>query len=303
MIVAGAALAAALPAEMHAQRERDRDDYESRIDTVVPMGRGGAVELSLTSGEIRVTGSDRNEARVRAYSEHGDLRFESTGSRLQLSVRSRGGRGGRLGDTRYELTIPTGTRVIMRSISGDLAVSGVKGEVEANSTSGDIEVIDAVERVSAETVSGDLLVRQVAGDLRGSTVSGEVQVRSVTGDVEVHSVSGEIELSDIHAKFVRARSTSGDIDLDGTMDSSGRYDLGSHSGSILLAIPSGTGADMSVATFSGDVDSDFQMRLEPGVHATGRPRRLEFRIGNGGARVSAETFSGSIRIVERGSPR
>jgi hypothetical protein len=280
-------------------KDRDREEYESKLDTTVAFDRNGTVELSLSSGEIRVTAWERREVKVSAVTERGLLRFDATGSRLELSVRSRGGRSG---ETRYEVTVPVGTRVDMNSVSGDLLAAGVKGEIEANTVSGEIEVTDA-QRVSLASVSGSVVVRGATGEVRASSVSGDVELERVAGDVEMHTVSGEVALRDVRAKFLRARSTSGDVEFDGTIDPAGRYDFGSHSGTIRLMLPSAVSAAIEVETYSGEVDSDFPIRLEPGEHSTGRPRRLQFRIGGGGARVSAETFSGDIDIRRAGGAR
>ena len=84
--------------------------------------------------------------------------------------------------------------------------------------------------------------------------------------------------------------------LDYRVQQNGRYEFHSHSGSIRLEIPGNAGARFSVETFSGSLDSDFDITLQPGDRGTRRPRRFEFTIGNGGARVTAETFSGDITL-------
>jgi DUF4097 and DUF4098 domain-containing protein YvlB len=132
-------------------------------------------------------------------------------------------------------------------------------------------------------------------------VSGELELDRVTGDVEAQTVSGEIIMRTVRAKLVRARTTSGEVEFDGTIDPSGRYDFDSHSGNIRLSLPANVSALLDVETYSGDIDSDFPVRLEPASHATSGPRRLEFRIGEGGARISAETFSGNVEIVRAGA--
>src|SRR6202140_1763900 len=58
----------------------------TRIDTTVRLDRGGAVDLLLVSGKIRVTGWDRADVRVTASIESGRLRFDANSSRVSLSV-------------------------------------------------------------------------------------------------------------------------------------------------------------------------------------------------------------------------
>ena len=117
-------------------------------------------------------------------------------------------------------------------------------------------------------------------------------------------MSGDIDMRNVLARYVRAKSTSGDVTFEGTIDSTGRYELGSHSGSVYLVIPQGTGALLTVSTYTGSIDSDFPITLKPGEHGIGTSKRFTFEIGKGDARISAESFSGDITIRTKGrSPR
>ena len=85
-----AAVMAATPALLPAQRHHrdDDDDVSSRIDTTVALSSSGVVELSLISGEIKVTSWNRDQVRIHATSDGGLLQFDASGSRVSLSVRS-----------------------------------------------------------------------------------------------------------------------------------------------------------------------------------------------------------------------
>jgi hypothetical protein len=62
----------------------------TRIDTTVRLDRGGAVDLSLISGKIRVTGWDQPTVKISASIESGLLRFSANSSRVTLSVDDEG---------------------------------------------------------------------------------------------------------------------------------------------------------------------------------------------------------------------
>lgn len=279
----------------------DDDDARSRraaLDTTLVIEKRGIVDLSLTSGEIVVTGWSRSDVRVQAVTEYGQIRLDAVASRISLGVRAR---DGRMGETRYELSVPVGTRVLTRSMSGGTTITGVKGEVEAQSQSGDIDVSDATERVSLETLSGSVSARRLSGSVRLAAVSGDVELTAATGDVEIETVSGEITLADVRSKFVRTETTSGDVEFEGAIDPTGRYEFRSHSGDVRVTIPPTAGAAVDVETFSGSINSDFRIVLEPGERAMGSsPKRFDFKVGDGGARISLESFSGDIRIVRAG---
>ncbi|HEX9221272.1 MAG TPA: DUF4097 family beta strand repeat-containing protein [Gemmatimonadaceae bacterium] len=305
-VLAIAAVVAAFPLSARAQDESGVQIRGlTRIDTTVRLDRGGAVDLSLISGRIRVTGWDRADVKVSASVESGYLRFSANSSRVTLSVEDndnygRRGRGrhNNVGDARYDVSVPRGSRLILEAVSGDVTAKGSQGEIEASSVSGNVDVTDGLRTVSAEAVSGDVHVGQVNGNVRGETVSGELRAENVSGNVEASSVSGSIRLLGIQSKDVRTETVSGDITYAGTIEPSGRYGFESHSGTLRLDIPRGAGAQFSVETFSGDLSTDFPITLPPSSRR--REGRVEFTIGDGRARVTAQTFSGRI-VINSGS--
>jgi DUF4097 and DUF4098 domain-containing protein YvlB len=295
------ALVTLLPDASGAQRNRDRDredsqDVQSRIDTTFAFSRTGVVDLTQISGDIVVTTSDRGEARIRAYAERGRIRSSLSSSRLTLEIESV---RGRVGDSKFEVSVPVGVRVIARSTSGDVSVRGTKGAVEARSTSGDVTVTDATDRVVIESVSGDVHASQLTGDVRSESVSGTIEIRDATGEVRAETTSGDVSLLGVTSRNVFATTVSGEVEYDGSIDANGRYEFKSHSGDIRLEIPEASGAQFTVETFSGSLDSEFTLTLQPGQRSTGRPRRFEFTLGTGSARVTAESFSGDIVLARR----
>jgi DUF4097 and DUF4098 domain-containing protein YvlB len=159
-------------------------------------------------------------------------------------------------------------------------------------------VSDGVRAVSAEAVSGSVHASQVNGNLRTETVSGDLRAENVSGNVQASSVSGTIRLVGIQSKDVRTETVSGDITYTGTIEPSGRYNFEAHSGTIRLNIPRGSGAQFSVETFSGAVNVDIPVTIPPGSRRN--EGRMEFTIGDGRARVTANTFSGEI-VINTGS--
>jgi hypothetical protein len=304
-LILAAGVLAAVPLSARAQNNQGLQIRGlTRIDTTVRLDRGGAVDLSLISGKIRVTGWDRPDVKVSATIESGLLRFSANSSRVSLSVDDSdddGGRGRRhnnVGDASYDVSVPRGSRLILEAVSGDITAKGSQGEIEASSVSGDVDVSDGLRSVSAEAVSGSVSVGSINGDVHAETVSGELRAENVSGNVEASSVSGSIRLVRIQSKDVRTETVSGDITYTGTIEPSGRYSFESHSGELRLNIPRGAGAQFSVETFSGDLSTDFPVTLQPTQKR--REGRVEFTIGDGRAKVTAQTFSGRI-VINSGS--
>ena len=277
-----------------AERDRDREqerrarDAAGALDTTVAFDARGVISVTCPQGAVIVVGSDRNEIRVRARTENGAIRFTSNGMRATLEPAS--GRG--CNDGRFEITVPAGSRVSARSTSGSVSVRGVRGDLEARGQSADIDIRDAA-RIDVETLSGDVTI-QGAGEAMIHTVSGDIELAGGRGDVEIETVSGDIDLRDVAAKQIRTHTTSGDLSFSGPIQTDGRYEYNTHSGEIRLALPGDVGARLSIATFSGGIESDFPITLQAGEHGN---KRLSFSLGQGTARIFAETFSGDITLT------
>jgi len=294
-------LALALPAaSASAQKKRhyseDDRDPSRGIDTTLAFDRRGVVNVSIPSGEIIVTGWDKDQVRVHATSEDAGVRVSATSYRITIELAS----ARRSGDARIEVSVPQGVRVSARAQSGDISVRGTKGAVEAVTQSGDIAVEDVADRVDVNSLSGDVEVSQVNGDVEAKSTSGDVSVTDVQGggEITIETVSGEITVKEAVAKVFRGHSVSGDVTYEGAIDPQGRYELSAHSGEIRLGVQKEIGAQISVSTWSGTVESDFPIILKPGEHGIGSAsaKRFNFEVGNGAARITLESFSGDITI-------
>jgi DUF4097 and DUF4098 domain-containing protein YvlB len=279
------------------RRYRSSDDA-SRIDTTFAFDKNGSITVNASNGDIVITGWSRDQVHVHAVSDDDNLRL--TGSSSRVTLDEGGGRRG--SDTRFEVSVPYGVRVLATSQSGDVSVRGTRGQVEARSQSGDIHVEDVATRLDVNTLSGGLTATNVGGDAEITTVSGDVKLSDVHGNVDVGTVSGEVELRGVTAKLVRAKTTSGDVTYDGIIDPAGRYEFVAHSGDIRLHVQRDASAQLTVSTWSGSIDSDFPITLKPGEHGIGKTtsKRFTFEIGAGAGRITAESFSGDITISSNG---
>ncbi len=151
------------------------------------------------------------------------------------------------GELDYILTVPTGSNLDISTVSGDLVADGtyarigLKGassdavidtvnDLAMHVASGDLQVREIRERVTVRSASGDVDVADAQGAAVFETVSGDVRVTITnTCDVRVRSVSGDVRayLEPGFALTVDARSTSGEVRSDISLDSDGATDDGS----------------------------------------------------------------------------
>jgi len=279
-------------------QQRRRGAYSARVDTTFAFDKTGSVTVSSNSGDIVITGWSRDQVHVRALSEDDNIRMDVSSSRMNLEI----GSGRRVGETRFEVSVPIGVRVTASTRAGDISVRGTHGQVEVRAQNGDIDVDDVTSRLDINSFSGDFVGSNVSADVQVGTISGSVRLTDVRGSIEIGTVSGDIDLRGVTAKLVRGKTTSGDVTFDGLIDPAGRYELVTHSGDVRLHIPKDASAQVTVATWNGGVNSQFPITLKPGEHRIGASttKRFNFEIGGGAARINAETVSGDITIMSDG---
>jgi DUF4097 and DUF4098 domain-containing protein YvlB len=132
----------------------------------------------------------------------------------------------------------------------------------------------------------------VRGRLRINSVDGDVRVTDVQGDITVESVDGDIVIANAQSALVDVNTVDGDILYVGTIRDNGRYALTTHDGTVIMSVPEGTNATISVASFDGEFDASFPLQLQN----VGARRRFSFKLGSGSARVELETFDGEILL-------
>lgn len=277
------------------EQERRQREMAGSLDTSVAFDARGIVTVTCPQGAVIVTGSDRNEIKVRARTENGAIRFTSNGTRATLEPAS--GRG--CNDGHFEITVPVGAHVSARSWSGSVSVRGVRGDLDTRTQSADVDIRDA-GRIDVESLSGDVTIQGVTGESTINTVSGDIQLGGARGDLEIETVSGDVDLRDVVTKQIRIHTTSGDVSFAGAILSDGRYEYNTHSGEVRLALPADVGAQLTIGTFSGGIESDFPITLKADSHDN---KRLSFTLGQGTARIIAETFSGDITLTSNGRRR
>lgn len=296
--------------------QRGDSELTEPFSSTVRIGSSGTFDLQNVSGDIVVTGGGGDSVRIEAIRR---VRAGSDGEaramlkQLQVRVTERAGGvqvrtayPGRRGSSEvdYTVTVPGETNVVLRTVSGDVRVSNLQGELRVESVSGDLRATGVQQVREMKTFSGNLEVSDAQGnELEGASVSGDVVVRDLrVRTLDLTSVSGDVRISNVESEDVKVKSVSGDIDYAGELMRNGRYEITSHSGDVRVTPAGDTGFDIEANTFSGTVRSDYAISLREGValgFAGGRSRGLRGTFGRAGAALVLQSFSGDITILRR----
>lgn len=184
------------------------------------------------------------------------------------------------------------------SRSGDITASDIKGEVIARSFQGGIIVSNVAGRVDVSAANGDVQVQNAESDVRATSATGDVNVRCTKGRAEVSSASGSITLIGIGGD-AEASTASGDVSLKSAIRAAGNYRLKSISGNVDMTVqPDPPGFTATLITYSGEIDTAFPLKLDSGLPGGEKNRRVTGRFGDGQAKVTLDSFSGTVRIVK-----
>jgi Putative adhesin len=323
-VVAAAALLAAAPARaswLASDPPDGQQQQTEKFSKTVPLPKGGALDLSNISGDIVITGGAGDQVvidavkRGKATEDLKLVQIEVTAGASRVEVRTQYPRERKNVNVSvdFTVTVPRAAGVTVRTVSGDLNLATIDGELMADSVSGDVTVKSAGRLESARTVSGNVVVASAGseGDISFASVSGDVKVSQIKArGIEANSVSGGVTLAEVTCSRAGVKSVSGDIDFAGPLAKGGRYRLQSHSGGVTVRVSDNAGFEVNAGTFSGDITSDLPIVSTFGGEgergqAGRRPKsggpgqRVQGTFGDGGAWLELTTFSGDVRIVSK----
>jgi len=171
------------------------------------LGAGSQIRLGTVSGDVIVTAYDGDAVIVKATKEGRDrdqveIEDRSTGNNIDIGVRYPK-QCNCDASVKIEAQVPRSTSFRfdhISSVSGNVQVTGVTGQLKASAVSGDVHVTNVSGSVSASSVSGDVQVNidrlEGTDDMKFSSVSGDVNVKlpsSLDAQVEISSMSGDIK--------------------------------------------------------------------------------------------------------------
>jgi hypothetical protein len=125
------------------------------------------------------------------------------------------------------------------------------------------------------------------------TVNGTLKIAGVDSVADLHTVNGNIEVYESSGSM-HARTTNGNVHLEllRFQDEKG-LTAETTNGSVLLAVPSDTQANLEARSMNGNFYSELPLSLE----SSARPREMRGRYGKGGAPIKLNTVNGGIQVV------
>ena len=175
---------------------------------VVNAGTGPQVEVTATR-QARAASDEEAQALLKETS----IAEEVSPNRIAIRTSNGTGvlRGRRSINVEYQVRVPAGMRVSVKTENGGIGLHDVDGNVTASTTNGGIRGTNVAGTVSAHIVNGGIVmeIARVAGPVQLDAVNGGIRLDvpgSVNADLEAQAVNGGVSTEDGFPIAVAERS-------------------------------------------------------------------------------------------------
>ena len=261
-----------------------------QTDTTFAVRPGGTVAAETWGGRVQVRSWDQARMRVRAqHAADVEIEIEVEGSTVRIDA---SGRYGHAAAVTLEITVPRQFGAQIEGVQVEADVADLAGDVSIETVQGAVRIRNVTGRIAASSTQGLVTVTGSHGTLTVETVNDGIEIMNHEGEITAEGVNGAVTLTGIRSGSVLAETMNGDIRFDGEIRDGGRYRFETHNGDLIVAVPAGTNASVSIDTYNGEVEADFPIQLR-----SSRDRQsVTFDIGRGGARLELSSFGGAIRL-------
>jgi putative adhesin len=247
---------------------------------------GASISVDTRYGAIAIKAGSGNQAIVVAQpqSEKVEVDTHQMGNRISVDTHLLPGADAQSGRVDYEVTVPQGVTISVRSSNGPLTAEGIQGDLEFEGAEAPIDV------------------RHVShGHVHVKTMNGLVTLTDVhDAHIEITSIGGDVQLTSVTGPLVEVNSGSGKVSYDGDFGSGGEYRLITHTGDIMALVPATASADFQAHSVRGQVQNDFPLAQMPHPQTKIEAGRAFIgTVGKAASKVVLRSFSGRIRLKQR----
>lgn len=175
-----------------------------------------------------------------------------------------------------------------------------------------VEEEDNVISVHAQPNMGGMLIVTVPADtsLQLKSLQGAINVEGVRGEIEVNAHNGKIELTNVGGTVVASSLNGGIHATMDRVDPAKPISFSSQNGSIEVALPADTKANLKMRSLHGSIWTDFDMAVtgsRPQTTSGGNNAKFEVKfdstmyatINGGGVEANFSTLNGRIVIKKK----
>jgi DUF4097 and DUF4098 domain-containing protein YvlB len=236
------------------------------------MEKGKRIDIDINvGGDIFITGWDGEKVEVEVVVTGRDrddieIDFKERSSVLKVEIGRDGWFRNTKADAKVIVNVPDRFDISFKTMGGDVEISGVEGETRGHTMGGDIDLSRMAGEADVKTMGGDITVSESVLDGVVRTMGGDVRIVDVKGDLKGSTMGGDVTYDG-----VKRRERAG-AKRDGKAD--------------------GDEKDVSVSTFGGDLDLDYE-----GKDVRARTFGGDVNVDNARS-VKVSTMGGDIEVAQ-----
>ena len=142
------------------------------------------------------------------------------------------------------------------------------------------------------TITGNLDLQDLTGEITAKTVSGDLRFAGLSGAVTARTISGDAKVTHRGPRAVNVKTVSGDVQL--TTENGAATDVASVSGNVDVTWPAAEGADLSLRSVTGEVYADPAVTFSNRRAHSLVGYTLKGTLGSGGPLVQIDSVSGDV---------
>lgn len=270
---------------------------QTKLNRGLKLNADGAIRIYNLVGSVRVIGWKHDSVAVRGSLGKGNtFHMGGAGAGMKMFVEGMDERNPAAAD--IEVSVPMRAKVWVKTATASIEVSGVTGSLDLYVVGGNIKVTGNPADVNAEAIDGSITIVGSPAWVRAKSASGGVTLEGSSSDVTISTVSGKIDVDGTRYEKAKFESVTGDIRFAGSFAPGGLVNFDTHSGTVEVGIPAGSGADFEVVSIAGKIANRLTSS-RPVAGRYGRGAELTTSSGNGGTRVVIKSFKGPVTLLRK----
>jgi DUF4097 and DUF4098 domain-containing protein YvlB len=276
----------------------DNSGLKTLHEKTFPISPGKELKLETSSGDIMVTGWDKDEVYIRILgNEKAEDKmifdFNSNSELVEVIAKREGSVFNWFGSSsgislRFEVKVPNRFNNKAHTSGGDIKIAGIIGNNSINTSGGDLWIKNTEGNLKASTSGGDINLDENKGSISVSTSGGDIKAKSFDGNLDASTSGGDIKLKGTNSK-INAETSGGDIYLEYWGLNKG-IDLSTSGGDIYIKIPADFNANVKLASSGGDVSTEIGVNNVKKISS----HKIEGELNKGGSFLHATTSGGDI---------
>ncbi|MBE0644788.1 MAG: DUF4097 family beta strand repeat protein [Bacteroidetes bacterium] len=276
-----------------------KESFQTKNNPTVEVeSKFGEVHVSAGSGNtvtavVKVTAHDRSEAAARKLADAARVEIKGSGDQVTVRValpEDMKGDDDRGIEIDVRVTLPSESKLDLRSKFGAVHVTGVKGAVKVGTDFGEVTIKECANldltssfgEVSLGGITGSMTVESKMGEVKAYGVPGG-KIKSSYGEIDVNRPSGPIDIN----------SSMGEITVKGCRGGT----ISSSYGEVTLVMDKGFSGRIEAESSFGDIDSDYDLQSKEKKKSYGPTSQKKFgTVGSGSDKLYVKSSFGDISI-------